>query len=319
MVDSLNCLWHHIVVGSDDYNHKVGDFCTAGTHGREGFVTGGVEESDVTSVGELDVVGADVLCNAAGFACDYICLADVVEQRCLAVVDVTHYGDNGRTAYEVFLAVFFLVDSVGYFGRNILGGEAEFIGHDIDSFGIETLVDRHHDAEVHASGDNVVDRHIHHCGEVVSCNELGDFEYAAFGLFGLMSLTLATCGGLTFFFAPFGTFFQTLVFGCETCERLFNLLLYVFFVYVGSNCRTLRLLIATVVALIVAAVFALVVATALITVFAVLIAVSALLRTVVAVAGSAPYFFDIDFFFAAYATAFLAVGIVSCSSALRAV
>ena len=49
------------------------------------------------AVRQRDVVRADVLRDAAGFAGDHVRLADVVEQRRLAVVDVTHDGDDGRT------------------------------------------------------------------------------------------------------------------------------------------------------------------------------------------------------------------------------
>ncbi len=44
----------------------------------------------------LDLVGADVLGDAAGFAGDHVGRADLVEQQRLAVVHVTHHGDDGR-------------------------------------------------------------------------------------------------------------------------------------------------------------------------------------------------------------------------------
>ena len=43
---------------------------------------------------------ADVLCDAAGLACDNVGLADVVEQRGLAVVYVAHDGHYRRTALK---------------------------------------------------------------------------------------------------------------------------------------------------------------------------------------------------------------------------
>jgi hypothetical protein len=54
------------------------------------------------------VVRADVLRDAAGLAGDHVRLADVVEQRRLAVVDVAHDGDHGRARHERLL-----VDRVG--------------------------------------------------------------------------------------------------------------------------------------------------------------------------------------------------------------
>ena len=55
----------------------------------------------VLAVRQRDVVRADVLRDAARFAGDDVRLADVVEQRRLAVVDVTHDGDDRRTRHEL--------------------------------------------------------------------------------------------------------------------------------------------------------------------------------------------------------------------------
>ena len=141
MVDGLDGLGHDVVVGGDDDDTEVGDLRTTGTHGGEGFVTGGVEEGDVASVGKGDGVGTDVLCDAAGLACDYVCLADVVEQRCFAVVDVAHDGHNRWTGNEIFRRVFLFVDGVGNLGRYIFGAESELVGHDVDGLGVKALVD----------------------------------------------------------------------------------------------------------------------------------------------------------------------------------
>ena len=45
----------------------------------------------------LDVVRADVLRDAAGLARRHLGAADVVEQRGLAVIDVSHHGHDRRT------------------------------------------------------------------------------------------------------------------------------------------------------------------------------------------------------------------------------
>jgi hypothetical protein len=51
------------------------------------------------------VVGADVLRDAAGFAHRDARLADRVEQRRLAVVDVAHHRHDRRARLEVALVV----------------------------------------------------------------------------------------------------------------------------------------------------------------------------------------------------------------------
>src|SRR5690606_39294992 len=93
VVDGLDGLGHDAVVGRDHKHHHVGGIGAAGPHGGERLVTGGVDEGDRLVV--LDhLVGTDVLGDAAGLARLHVGVADAVEQLGLAVVDVTHDGDD---------------------------------------------------------------------------------------------------------------------------------------------------------------------------------------------------------------------------------
>ena len=95
VVDRLDGLGHDAVVGGDDQHDDVGGLGAAGPHGGERLVAGGVDEGDRLAV-LLDLVGADVLGDAAGLAGDDVGVADAVEQQRLAVVDVAHDGDDRR-------------------------------------------------------------------------------------------------------------------------------------------------------------------------------------------------------------------------------
>ncbi len=90
-------LRHHAVVGRHHEDGDVGRLRAAGTHGREGRVAGGVDEGDLAGRSVSHLVGADVLRDAAGFARNHVGVADGVEQRGLAVVDVAHDGHDRRT------------------------------------------------------------------------------------------------------------------------------------------------------------------------------------------------------------------------------
>ena len=59
----------------------------------------------ISAVVLLDLVRTDVLGDAAGLARDDVRLADAVEERGLAVVDVTHHGDDRRARLEERLVV----------------------------------------------------------------------------------------------------------------------------------------------------------------------------------------------------------------------
>ena len=56
-------------------------------------------------VAVVDLVGADVLGDAAGLARGDLGLADRVQQRGLAVVDVTHDGHDRRAPLEILFGV----------------------------------------------------------------------------------------------------------------------------------------------------------------------------------------------------------------------
>ena len=86
VVDGLEGLGHDAVVGCNDDDDDVGDLGTAGPHAGEGLVAWGVEEDDLAAegggvgLGDFDLVGADVLGDASGFAAGDVGGADCVEQ-----------------------------------------------------------------------------------------------------------------------------------------------------------------------------------------------------------------------------------------------
>ena len=92
-------LRHETVVGRHHQHGDVGDAGAAGAHLVEGGVAGRVEEGDLAAL-ELDLVGADVLGDAARLAGGDVGLADGVEQRGLAVVDVAEDAHHRRARLE---------------------------------------------------------------------------------------------------------------------------------------------------------------------------------------------------------------------------
>ena len=100
VVDGLDGLGHGAVVGRHHQHHDVGHLGAAGAHGGEGLVAGRVQEDDVAA-GGVHLVGADVLGDAARLAPGHVGLADRVQQRGLAVVDVAHDGDHRRARHQI--------------------------------------------------------------------------------------------------------------------------------------------------------------------------------------------------------------------------
>jgi hypothetical protein len=97
-----------------------------------------------------------MLGDAAGFAGDDAGLADGVEQRGLAVVDVTHDGDDRRTRDELACVVGNVEDAffdVGF--GDALDGVAEFAGDEFGEVGVDDVARLHHLAFLHQVLDDV--------------------------------------------------------------------------------------------------------------------------------------------------------------------
>ena len=169
MVDRLDGLRHDAVVGCYDQDCNVGDLCAACTHGGERRMARGVEEGDRLVV-DLDAVCADVLRNAAGLVCGDLGLADRVEQRGLAVVNVTH-NDNDRIAgLKLLCLILVLVEQLLLDGNVnfLLDLAAHFLRNDRCGIVVDDLGDGRHDAELDEALDNV------RCGALHAGSELAD-------------------------------------------------------------------------------------------------------------------------------------------------
>jgi hypothetical protein len=94
MIDRFNGLGHHGVVGGNHKDYDVRNLGSARSHGREGFVTGRIEKRQLRSAFQLNVIGANVLRDTPGLTRNDILFPDVVQKRCLSVIDVAHYRYN---------------------------------------------------------------------------------------------------------------------------------------------------------------------------------------------------------------------------------
>ena len=100
VADRLDGLLHDAVIGGDDQHDDVGDVGAARAHRGKGLMARRVDEGDLLAAPQADPIGADMLRDAAGFAARDIGLAQRVEQRGLAVVDMAHDGDDRRARLE---------------------------------------------------------------------------------------------------------------------------------------------------------------------------------------------------------------------------
>src|SRR5215467_673111 len=113
VVERLGGLRLHAVVRGHDEHDQVGGLGATGPHRGERLVARGVDEGDLPLLAVHlggDLVGADVLGDAARFTGHHVGVPDRVEQLGLAVVDVAHDGDHRRPRLEVSLAALVLTE-----------------------------------------------------------------------------------------------------------------------------------------------------------------------------------------------------------------
>ena len=155
-------------------------------------------------LGRRHLVGADVLGDAAGLALGHVGLADGVEQRGLAVVDVAHDGDDRRPRQLVLVGVGrareALLD-VGF--GHALGRVAELAHDQLGGIGVDRVVDLVHRALAHQEPDHIDGALRHAVGEVLDGDHLGNNHLAHdfvsrlldAGLFQLLALAPAAQRG----------------------------------------------------------------------------------------------------------------------------
>jgi hypothetical protein len=160
--------WSTAVVGGHHDHRDVGGLGAAGAHGGERLVARRVEERDRLAVVLVDLVGADVLGDAAGLARRHVRLADGVEQRRLAVVDVAHDRDHRRARLEVLVGVLEVRLGLGVLGRrDDLDLLVELVGQQLDGVVGQGLRERGHLAQAHQLLDDLGDGDAQVLGDVL--------------------------------------------------------------------------------------------------------------------------------------------------------
>ena len=95
-IDGFDSLWLDTIISSNHNNDDIGQHSAMLTNGGEGLVTRGVKKCDETVI-VFELIGRNMLCDAAGFVINGLLVKESVEKGGLAVVNVAHDGNHGRT------------------------------------------------------------------------------------------------------------------------------------------------------------------------------------------------------------------------------
>ena len=129
----------------------------------------GIQEGDHAFL-VLHVVGADVLGDATGFTGRHLGLADIVQQRGLAVVDVAHDGHDRRARFFLDAGVIHQIRQI-VFQRlfltfHQLGGMAHFLGEQYRRFLVDVLIHGGHFTHLHHCLDEFLGLDVHPLGQL---------------------------------------------------------------------------------------------------------------------------------------------------------
>ena len=155
-------------------------------------MAGRVDEGDLGARRRRDLVGADVLGDAARLAAGHVGGADGVEQRRLAVIDMAHDGHHRRPRMQLGRVVGLVEQAfldVGF--GDPAHRVAEFLGDQLGGVGVDDVGDLEHLPLLHQQLDHVHRALGHAVGELLDGDDLRDRHLAHqlfLGLVGGMPL-----------------------------------------------------------------------------------------------------------------------------------
>ena len=156
MAYGLFGLRHHCIIRCNNNNSKICYLGTTCTHRGKGLVTRRIQEGDGFTTWHFHMIGSNMLCDTSRFSGYHIGIADIVEQGCFTMVNVTHDGDNGGTGTQVLRCIFIILFLHLHLLLHVY--ELYFItkltGYEFYHFSIETLVDGYHDTQTHTFADD---------------------------------------------------------------------------------------------------------------------------------------------------------------------
>ena len=178
-MNGLDRLRHDAVVCRHHQHDEIRHLRTAGPHRREGGVARRVDEGDFRPRRRSHLVGADVLGDAARFARGDFGRADRIEQRGLAVIDMTHDGDDRRARHEIRRIVRRVEQAFFHVGfRDAADRMPHLFGHELGGIGVDHVGDLHHLPLLHQQPDHVDGALGHAVGELLDGDGLRDRHLA---------------------------------------------------------------------------------------------------------------------------------------------
>ena len=175
MVDRLDRLHHHRIIGSHNKDHNIGDVGPAGPHFGKGLMARRIDKGDQISGHRVDLIGTDMLGDTARFACRHISAANCVQKTCLAVIDMAHNRDNRWPRLEAAIFIIGTFQPAFHIRfRHALRPVAQFLRDQLGGLAINRLGCCGHHAKLHQFLDDISCTLCHPVGKFGDRNGVGN-------------------------------------------------------------------------------------------------------------------------------------------------
>ena len=122
-----------------------------------------------------------MLCNTTCFTGYYICMPDIIQQRCFTMIYVTHYSNNRRTRLQIFRIIndLFFFHFCSILNTNKLYLKTKLTGDQFNNICLKSLVNGYHDTKAHTFADNISKTHVHQISKLAYRDKLCNLKLVA--------------------------------------------------------------------------------------------------------------------------------------------
>src|SRR5690625_4437123 len=181
VVDRLNGLRHHRVIGSDDQNDNVRSLGTPASRDGKSVVTEGIQEGELAASIRFYQIGTYMESDPSRLTSCNAGFTNVVKQRRFTMVNM-HQHSNDRCAWlQIFRQILLLFDLLDQlFSINKVDITSILIGNQFNGRSIESLVDRDHHTDTHTGCNHIGGFDTEKFSQITDSNELRYFNSLLF-------------------------------------------------------------------------------------------------------------------------------------------
>jgi len=185
MVNRLNRLRHDTIVRGNDKDNNIRHKGASCPHSGKSLMAGGINKNNLFTV-DIYLISTDMLCYSSGLPVSHIRIAYRIKKERFPMIDMSHYGNNRRSWFQVFFAalLFFLAGLECLLDRNyLLNFISQFCSCKIGGIIIDTLIYRCYNTQRKQRLDDILGLYVHPLRQFSDLNLVAYFHDLPRGLY----------------------------------------------------------------------------------------------------------------------------------------